>query len=177
MSLNVLCYPDDALRINELLCVLSITAEELYVMQPEWSLKSFWYTDQRYLTTAVKLSVAKATPFVSRAMYQQLPPTLTTGRAHPLPLFAFSIHRCCRNSVDRGAKSWKTSFLLCLSYLILQRHQLIKKEQFGCQAGGWLLLAGSRMRCHAQSSRRLQRLQKKAAMLVCCWRKTISGTF
>lgn len=121
--------------------------------------------------------VVKANPPVSRAPTNSLLPTLSlVGASKNLPLFAFSIHRGWRNSVNWGSKSWETSFLLGLSHLILQRHQLIEKEQFGCQVGGWLLFTGNGMCSHAQSSRRLQRLQKKAGIFACCSssRKTIS---
>lgn len=117
----------------------------------------------------VNLLVAKANPSVSRTPTNSLLPTLSlVGASKNLPLFAFSFHRGRRNPVDRGPKSWETSFLLGLGHLVLQRHQLIKKEQFGCQVGGWLLFAGNGMCSHAQSSRRLQRLRKKGGMFSCC---------
>lgn len=113
---------------------------------------------------------AKANPPVSRTSTNSLPPTLSlAGAFKSLPLFAFSIHRGWRNSVKWGAKPWEASFLLGLGHLVLQRHQIIKKEQFGCQVGGWFLFTGNGMGSHAQSSRRLQRLQKKSSKISVCW--------
>lgn len=123
-------------------------------------LNSFW--SEAPHNWPANLLGAKAIPSVSTTPSNSLPPTLSlAGASKSLPLFAFSIHRGWRNSVDRGAKSWEASFLLGLSHLVLHRHQVIKKEQFGCQVGGWLLFTGNGMVSHAQSSRRLQRLQKK----------------
>lgn len=125
------------------------------------SLNGFW--SEAPHTWPSNLLGAGANPSVSRTPTNSLPPTFSlAGAFKSLPLFAFSIHRAWRNSVNWGAESWEASFLLGLSHLVLQRHQVIKKEQSGRQVGGWLLLTGNGMCSHAQSSRRLQRLQKKA---------------
>lgn len=134
------------------------------------SLKGFW--SEAPHNWPANLLGAKANPSVSRAPSNSLPPTLSlAGAFKSLPLFAFSIHRGWRNSVNGGTKSWEASFLLGLSHLVLQRHQVIKKEQFGCQVGGCLLFTGNGMVSHTQSSRRLQSLQKKSLKFqsAVCW--------